>query len=47
MLYGVKGSDLAVAATALRGVLAVSLAAGYFPARRAVRIDPLAALRQE
>jgi predicted permease len=47
MLYGVKGGDPAVIAAAVAGVMMVSLSAGYFPARRAIRISPLTALRHE
>ena len=46
-LYGLAPNDLAtiVAATAL--MLAVSAVAGYLPARRATRVDPMVALRYE
>jgi putative ABC transport system permease protein len=47
MLFEVKASDPAtyIGVTALIGV--VSMAASYFPARRATRVDPVSALRQE
>jgi predicted permease len=47
LLFGVQSWDLATLA-AVSGMLAVAgLAASYFPARRAAKVDPMVALRYE
>ena len=46
-LYGVKAHDLASLAMAAAGVVGVAIAAALLPARRAMRIDPVRALRYE
>jgi ABC-type antimicrobial peptide transport system permease subunit len=47
MLFGVSASDPATLAAVALCLAAVAVAAGYVPARRAIRIDPLLALRHE
>ena len=47
LLYGIPATDVATFATVLGLLLAVALLAIWIPARRAVRIDPIAALRGE
>ncbi len=47
MLYGVSGSDSASMAAVIALLAVVALAAGYIPALRAMKVDPLIALRDE
>jgi ABC-type antimicrobial peptide transport system permease subunit len=47
MLYGVKPTDPSTYAAAIVSLAAIALFACYLPARRAMRVDPIAALKQE
>ena len=47
LLYGVPASDPVTLAAVLLALMSAGAAAAYFPARRAARIDPMAALRNE
>ena len=46
-LYGLNGADPAAYAFAVSVMIAVALVASVVPARRASRVDPIAALRSE
>jgi len=47
MLYGLQPSDLLTFASAVLLLLAIALLAGWRPARKASRLDPIVALRHE
>lgn len=46
-LYGIKASDPTIAVASIVVLIAVASLAGFIPARRASRIDPILALRYE
>jgi predicted permease len=47
LLYGLQPTDVTTSALAVAVMLAVSAVAGYLPARRASRLDPMLALRHD
>jgi ABC-type antimicrobial peptide transport system permease subunit len=47
LLYGVESTDGATFGTVFLMILLISALACWIPARRAIRVDPLTALRQE
>jgi ABC-type antimicrobial peptide transport system permease subunit len=47
MLFGVSANDRATLAAVAFALLAVAALAGFVPVRRAMQVDPMAALRHE
>ena len=47
LLFNVSATDPASTTMAVVLLIAICLAAGYLPARRAARVDPMTALREE
>jgi ABC-type antimicrobial peptide transport system permease subunit len=47
MLFGISANDPATLAAVAVSLAAVAALAGYVPARRAMRVDPMVALRYE
>jgi ABC-type antimicrobial peptide transport system permease subunit len=47
MLFGLHGNDPLSLLAAVLVLLSIAALAGYLPARRASRIDPMVALRYE
>jgi ABC-type antimicrobial peptide transport system permease subunit len=47
LVFGIVGTDFAVLLGFTALLLVVALAAGYLPAKRAMRMDPMTSLRYE
>jgi ABC-type antimicrobial peptide transport system permease subunit len=46
-LFGLKATDPATVTVAALALAAIAVLAGYLPARRSARVDPMTALRHE
>jgi ABC-type antimicrobial peptide transport system permease subunit len=46
-LYGVEPNDITTVSAAVLVLIVIGMFAGYLPARRAARVDPIVALRYE
>jgi ABC-type antimicrobial peptide transport system permease subunit len=47
LLFGIKATDVSTLVHATIVLIVVAVFAGFLPARRAMRVDPLVALRYE
>jgi len=47
LLFGIKPHDPLTISVSALGLAAVAILASYLPARRAARLDPMSALRDE
>lgn len=47
LLYGVKPTDLSTLLMGIALLIGIAIIACYLPARRAIRVDPMVALRSE